>query len=177
MSHWRHRYGGFGEAWGPWGQRGRFFGPGEVRLAILSLLGESPKHGYEIIKEFEARSGGLYRASPGVVYPTLQMLEDEGLVAAEQQDGRRVYRLTDAGREEVARESDAIGDIWHRAERWNDWGKWMGPEAAVIGPTVAAFVKAAFGAATRAVNNPDLTERVRQILDQARRDLEKVGAR
>jgi len=66
-------------AGGPRG--GRFFGFGEARLAILSLLKEGPKHGYQLIKELEQRSGGLYRASAGTVYPTLQQLEDEKLLA------------------------------------------------------------------------------------------------
>ena len=100
--HWKPRgSGGWGpwEDWGPFsgfagGPGGRFFGFGEVRLAILSLLQEGPKHGYQLIKELTDRSGGLYRASAGTVYPTLQQLEDEGLVLSDHQDGRKVYRLT-----------------------------------------------------------------------------------
>jgi len=68
------RHGGGG---GPWGW-GRFFGAGEVRLALLSLLENEPKHGYQLMKDLEDRSGGLYRASAGTIYPTLQLLEDEG---------------------------------------------------------------------------------------------------
>src|SRR5512142_2053095 len=78
--------------------RRRFFESGEVRLALLSLLGEGAKHGYQLMKELEERSGGLYRASAGSVYPTLQQLEDEDLIRSEQQDGKRVYSLTEAGR-------------------------------------------------------------------------------
>jgi DNA-binding PadR family transcriptional regulator len=87
--------------WGPWVGRGRFFGAGEVRLALLDLLKEEPKHGYQLMKELEARSGGLYQASAGSVYPTLQQLEDEGLVVSEQRDGKRVYRITEAGLSEL----------------------------------------------------------------------------
>src|SRR5215813_4068680 len=87
----------------PWwqmvaGARGRFFESGEVRLALLSLLNEGPKHGYQLMKEMSERSGGIYKASAGSVYPTLQQLEDEGMVEAEMQSGRRVYRLTETGR-------------------------------------------------------------------------------
>jgi DNA-binding PadR family transcriptional regulator len=67
---------------GPWGFRRRFFEPGEVRIALLSLLKDGPKHGYELMKELEARSGGMYKASAGSVYPNLQLLEDEGLIKA-----------------------------------------------------------------------------------------------
>src|SRR5262249_60838702 len=69
-------------SFGPLGGRRRFFEQGEVRLAVLSLLKEGPKHGYEVIKQFEARSGGLYRARAGAIYPTLHPLEGAGLVAS-----------------------------------------------------------------------------------------------
>jgi DNA-binding PadR family transcriptional regulator len=62
---------------------GRFFGPGEVRLALLSLVAEAPSHGYELMKKLEERSAGVYRASAGTVYPTLQQLEDEGLIGSD----------------------------------------------------------------------------------------------
>ena len=65
---------------------------GEVRLALLSLLEDGPKHGYQLMKDLEAKSGGLYRASAGATYPTLQQLEDEGLVTSEQAEGRRAYQ-------------------------------------------------------------------------------------
>src|SRR6516164_10090515 len=97
----------FGGAAGPWpwtpfgwGGRARFFESGEVRLAILSLLSEGPKHGYQLMKEMAERSGGLYKASAGSVYPTLQQLEDEELVTSDQQGGKKVYRITAAGRRE-----------------------------------------------------------------------------
>lgn len=88
----------------PWTWGGRRAGRGDIRAAILVLLGEKPSHGYQIIQELEARSGGAWRVSPGSVYPTLQQLEDEGLVrlvAGETE--RRVYELTDTGRTEAER--------------------------------------------------------------------------
>src|SRR5258708_10581372 len=97
------------------GWRGRFFESGEIRLAILSLLSEGPKHGYQLMKEMKERSGGMYRASAGSVYPTLQQLEDEGLVRAEMQNGRRVYQLTDEGRKELERDPIGVRRIWERA--------------------------------------------------------------
>jgi DNA-binding PadR family transcriptional regulator len=79
---------------------------GDVRSAVLRLLAEQPMHGYQIITELAERSGGAWRPSPGSVYPTLQQLEDEGLVTAAEQDGRRTYSLTDAGRVEVEAMAD-----------------------------------------------------------------------
>jgi hypothetical protein len=77
-------------------------GRGELRTAVLALLAEQPMHGYQIIHEIEERSGGSWKPSAGSVYPTLQLLADEGLITAEESNGRKVYSLTDAGREEVA---------------------------------------------------------------------------
>ena len=74
---------------------------GDVRLAVLRLLSEEPMHGYQIITELAERSGGVWRPSPGSIYPTLQVLADEGLVTSAEADGRRVFSLTDSGRTAV----------------------------------------------------------------------------
>jgi DNA-binding PadR family transcriptional regulator len=71
---------------------------GDIRTASLLLLAEEPRNGYQIMQELEERSEGLWRPSPGSVYPALQQLEDEGLVRSDEADGRRLYHLTDAGR-------------------------------------------------------------------------------
>jgi DNA-binding PadR family transcriptional regulator len=87
--------------WGP-GRAGRHrVRRGDVRSAILALLDDRSMHGYEMITELDERTGGRWRPSAGSIYPTLQLLEDEGLVSAEEVDGKRVFSLTDAGREEV----------------------------------------------------------------------------
>jgi DNA-binding PadR family transcriptional regulator len=100
--------GGGGFGWGPGGpgsERGhRRGGRGSrpnVRPALLALLLERPMHGYEMIQELESRTGGIWRPSPGSVYPTLQLLEDEGLIEAEATGGRKRYTLTDTGRAEA----------------------------------------------------------------------------
>lgn len=76
-------------------------GRGDVRAAVLALLAEQPMHGYQIIHQIEERSGGQWKPSAGSVYPTLQLLADEGLISAEESNGRKTYSLTDAGRVEV----------------------------------------------------------------------------
>lgn len=96
--------GGFGP--GPRGRgrhRGRGARRGDVRAAVLALLTERPMHGYELIQQIEERSGGVWRPSPGSIYPSLQLLADEGLVTGDESGGRRLFTLTDAGREEAAR--------------------------------------------------------------------------
>ncbi len=80
---------------------------GDVRAALLLLLAEEPRNGYQLMQEIEERSDGSWRPSPGSVYPILSQLEDEGLVRAAERDGARVFELTDAGREQVAEAKDA----------------------------------------------------------------------
>ncbi|HSR23268.1 MAG TPA: helix-turn-helix transcriptional regulator [Candidatus Eisenbacteria bacterium] len=83
-----------------------------MRAAILALLAEQPMHGYQVIQELESRSGGAWRVSPGSVYPTLQMLEDEGLIAGQEVEGKRVYSLTDAGRAQVESRKESGRAPW-----------------------------------------------------------------
>jgi DNA-binding PadR family transcriptional regulator len=97
----RGAFGGWGPGFMPRGRGGRRTKRGNVRAAILALLAERPMHGYEMIQELETRTGGLWRPSPGSVYPTLQLLEDEGLVSGEQSSGKRLFALTEAGRAEI----------------------------------------------------------------------------
>ena len=153
----------------PWMGRQRFFEPGEVRLALLSLLTESPKHGYQLMKELQDISGGLYTASAGSVYPTLQQLEDEKMVEAAMDAGRRVYRLTRAGKKEAASDPEALKRIWDRAKACEDWGQAMGPESIWLWGPIGMLVKESMRASGRAGN-----DRVREILDRARREMEEL---
>jgi DNA-binding PadR family transcriptional regulator len=164
----RHR----GRGRGGRGPRRAFFRQGEVRLALLSLLGDGPAHGYELMKRLEERSGGMYRASAGTVYPVLQQLEDEGLVRALEEEGKRVYHLTDGGKEELLLHEEAVARIWRRAGGWKEWGVHMGPETAEIWGTWGRLTKAAFKAAARA--EFEETERIREILERARKELEDL---
>ncbi len=85
---------------------------GDVRAAALLLLADEPRNGYQLMQEIEARSNGVWRPSPGSVYPALSQLEDEGLVRAEAGDGRRTFVLTDAGRSYVEEHRDELGSPW-----------------------------------------------------------------
>ena len=107
---------GFGPGWdfGPGRGRGgrRRAGRGEIRAAILLLLAEQPRHGYQIITELAERSEGRWRPSPGAVYPALAQLQDEGLVALSDDGGRRLADLTEAGRAYVEEHRDELGTPW-----------------------------------------------------------------
>jgi DNA-binding PadR family transcriptional regulator len=85
---------------------------GDVRAAALALLAEGPRNGYQIIQEIAERSHGIWRPSPGSVYPALQQLEDEGLIRANEDGGRRTYHLTDGGRAHVAEHYDGRAEPW-----------------------------------------------------------------
>jgi len=99
---------------------------GDIRTAILAVLVEKPGHGYEIIQAVEERSGGGWRPSAGSIYPTLQLLEDEGMVTSTERDGKRVYEITEAGRTETARRlEEAGGPPWEEANS----GGWKAPIA------------------------------------------------
>ncbi|MGW0998641.1 PadR family transcriptional regulator [Streptomyces sp. NPDC002523] len=116
-------FGGPGFGPGTWGPRGRG-GPrgrarrGDVRASILALLKDRPMHGYEMIQEIAERSGGAWRPSPGSVYPTLQMLEDEGLIVSETEGGKKLFALTESGRSAAEEGPDAP---WEEASRGVDW--------------------------------------------------------
>ncbi|HVH24502.1 MAG TPA: PadR family transcriptional regulator [Pseudonocardia sp.] len=114
---------GFGPGFGPSRFPGGFPGPrgrrrgrrtarGDIRAAVLALVAEQPRHGYEIIQEIAERTGGAWRPSPGSVYPTLSQLEDEGLVRVEQNEGRRVVHLTEAGTTYVAEHRAELDAVW-----------------------------------------------------------------
>ena len=87
---------------------------GEARYVLLDALRDGPKHGYEIIKTLEERSAGQYVSSPGTVYPTMQYMEELGLVRADQEGERRVYKLTEVGRAELAAHAEHVDAFWGR---------------------------------------------------------------
>lgn len=104
-SHRRHR----GWRGGP--RRQQMFESGELRLVILRLLKEQPRHGYDVMKALEERLGGCYTPSAGTVYPTLQLLEDQGLVRAVEEEGKKVYHITPAGEELLNSRRDELEEI------------------------------------------------------------------
>lgn len=151
---------GWGGGWGAaWAGRQR---RGDVKYVVLELLAEGPKHGYEIIRGIEERRGA--RPSAGSVYPTLQMLEDGGFVTSEQVDGKRVYTITDAGRELLAnRATDPEAD--------EGYGE----------PDATQRLKAAalkLGAAVMSARGGDeaTLDKIRGVLEKARKEIYTILA-
>lgn len=139
---------------------------GDVRAAVLTLLAEQPMHGYQIIHEIEERSGGSWKPSPGSVYPTLQLLADEGLISAEESNGRKTYSLTEAGRNEVA--GGNVSAPW-------------GAEAGKDGKGVTALPKAGVALAQAAAQvgrsgSPEQIQQAVAVLDDARRKIYSILA-
>jgi DNA-binding PadR family transcriptional regulator len=158
---------GFGPGFGP-GPGRRRAPRGNVRNAVLALLAEEPLHGYAVIGLLAERSGGLWRPSPGSVYPVLAQLQEEGLVTAEEADGRKVFALTDAGRAHVAAHADELREPWTAAEsRHRD-------RAVTLFDTMRGL-----GGAVREVargGSEAQVEAARAVLDGARRSIYRLLA-
>jgi DNA-binding PadR family transcriptional regulator len=140
-------------------------GKGEVRSAVLALLAERPMHGYQIIREIEERSGGSWKPSAGSVYPTLQLLADEGTISAEESNGRKIYSLTEAGREEVAQD--------HGATPWDSPGSHAGGFAAL---PKAGVELAQAAAQVGRTGSPEQVQQAVAVLDDARRRIYAILA-
>jgi DNA-binding PadR family transcriptional regulator len=107
--------GPFGGPSGPRRGRRRMFERGEMRLVLLKLIAEQPRHGYDLIKALEELTGGEYAPSPGVIYPTLQMMLDEGMIEElPDESSRKIFAATEAGREELAKEEGPVADLMER---------------------------------------------------------------
>lgn len=141
---------------------------GDVRSAVLSLLLEQPMHGYQIIREIEERSGGSWKPSPGSVYPTLQLLTDEGLVQSEESNGRKTYSLTAEGREAAGEETTERTAPWESATSRDSGRMTALPKAGVELAQAAAQV-------ARTGDKEQVAQAV-EILDDARRKLYAILA-
>ncbi|NVI91550.1 PadR family transcriptional regulator, partial [Actinomadura sp. BRA 177] len=136
---------------------------GNVRAAILVLLAEEPRNGYQIIQEINERSGGAWKPSPGAVYPALQQLADEGLIAGDEAGGRRTFHLTDEGRAHVEENADRLAEPW--AEMTPDFGEGV-PElfkqAAQTGAAVMQIVHS--GSSAQVAQAKDVLAETRRSL-------------
>src|SRR3954449_635443 len=171
MSGRRHGPGGWGvpgdpRGWG--GGRRRRMGRGDVRAALLVLLDEQPMTGYAMIEEIERRSEGAWRPSPGSVYPTLQQLEDEGLIRPQEGDGRQPFTLTDEGKAYVEEHREQLGEPW--ATPAAGIGKGRRELRGLFGEIAAAAHQVA------AAGDDAQVERAKQLLADTRRGLYRILA-
>jgi DNA-binding PadR family transcriptional regulator len=156
-----------------WGGSGaaRFFERGELRYAILDLLASKPRHGYEILQALAERYSPFYRPSAGAVYPTLQLLEDTGAVTSAQVDGKKVYTITEEGRQRLAERRDTLETIRSRFS----FGSHPGARGELretmqeLGEIGRLLMRTRGQGLT-----PDQTGRIRTALRQARQEIEAV---
>jgi DNA-binding PadR family transcriptional regulator len=161
----------------PFGPGGRFFGAGEVRLALLSLLGDSAAHGYQLMTRLEERCRGAYQASAGTIYPTLQQLEDEGLVKVSASQTKKTYELTADGKKELERRAQELSELWRRADARSEWGVLNDPDAAeILGPALR-LAKAALKAVVKSRGDAAMVDAVREVLEDARDRIESLPRR
>jgi len=147
------------------------FEQGDLRYVILRLLEEKPRHGYEIIKALEERFGGSYAPSPGVVYPTLQLLEDQGFARVlPEAGGKKVYEITDEGRAYLTENRDAVDTIFERISKFV--GHFMDEPMAEVHVAFRRAGAATYSRATDAVHNPELLKKIVEILDRAAKEIE-----
>jgi len=142
-------------------------------MILLALIGEQPRHGYDLIKAIEERSGGAYAPSPGVVYPTLTMLGDMGLIAEQAAEGaKRLFAITDAGKIEIGEQAEQVEALFARLETLGE-DRGGGEDRA---PVRRAMVNLAMVLRDRMSRGgrEDLAHDIAEILDEATRKIERL---
>jgi len=169
--HRGHRHGGGGpfgrHRGGPFGGRGpRTFDAGALRLVVLGLIAEEPRHGYDIIKALEAKFQGSYSPSPGAIYPLLQMLEEADLVVSEAQGNKRLFSITDEGRAYLAENAADLERINRQIEETS-----ASSFAGQLGEEVRAFMRTVFQRLRGGTLTPEQARELTELLRNARKDL------
>jgi DNA-binding PadR family transcriptional regulator len=170
----RHPWGGgrdFGRGRGG-GRVGRFLEHGDLRFLLLALIEEQPRHGYDLIKALEERTGGSYRPSPGVIYPTVSLLEDEGFVRqAGGETGRKLFEITDAGRAALAENRSSVEAAFARMADVAERANASGPR---VGRAMANLHMALEQRLSGAPLSPEALDRIVALLDQTAQTIEKA---
>ena len=143
---------------------------GEARFVLLDALRDGPKHGYEIIKSLEERSGGRYSPSPGTVYPTMQLLGDLGLVRADQDAERRVFSLTEAGQADLDAHAQEIADFW---ERFAAAASPRHPEAGFVREEMESLART-IRDGLRGDADPEKARSIRAALERCRNEIREI---
>lgn len=166
-----HGHGG-GASGGGRGGRRRLFEGGELRLVMLLLIEEAPRHGYDVIRELEARTGGAYAPSPGVIYPTLTLLEETGLIESQPSEGaKRLFAMTGAGKAELATRRTEAERALARLETLRKRG-----EAMDMGPVFRAMTNLKTVLQQKALDagNKEQLFSIAEIIDEAARKIERL---
>ncbi|HET9425159.1 MAG TPA: PadR family transcriptional regulator [Gemmatimonadaceae bacterium] len=169
----------FGDIFGPGrghrrGRSGRMFEQGDLKLVILRLLEEKPRHGYEIIKELETRSGGAYSPSPGTVYPTLTMLEDLGYArAVPEEGGKKIYEITDEGRKHLAEHVSTVDDIFERISKFVEG--FVDSPMMEVNQAFKSVARATYATAASHMDDKERLAKIRDALAKASAEIDALG--
>ena len=158
-----HRFGH-----GPW--QGRMFRKGDFKYMILDMLREKPRYGYEIIRELEDKFGGLYVPSAGIVYPTLQYLEELGYVTGAERDGKKVYTVTDEGRKFLESQKETVDGIHNSMKSW--CGAHSRDEFHELMRGMGRLGKLCFSNGRS--GTPEQIKLIRKVIDSAYEDIDKI---
>jgi DNA-binding PadR family transcriptional regulator len=152
--------------------RWKLFERGDLKFVILRLVSEEPMHGYQVMQALEEEAGPWYKPSPGSVYPTLQMLEDEGLVKSEAQGGKKVYEITDEGRAYLEENGDVLEKISQRLASFAEgvFGRESRELTGAFSKLAQTFLEATFG---QKLDSEAIKEMI-ETLDRAREELEGI---
>jgi DNA-binding PadR family transcriptional regulator len=176
---WGGPWAGFEDFWTRGGHRrpargGRMFEQGDLKLVILRLLEEKPRHGYEIIKDLETRSGGAYSPSPGTVYPTLTMLEDLGYArAVPEEGGKKIYEITDEGRKHLADNSSTVNDVFEKFVKLAEG--LTGSPMMEVNNAFRHVARATYSTATSHLGDTDKLSKIKDILARASAEIDALG--
>ena len=158
---------------GPRGRRGRMFGSGELRLVLLRLIADEPRHGYDLIRAIEAMTEGAYTPSPGVIYPTLTLLGDMGLIEEGASDGaRKPFKVTEAGTAHLAENAEEVARLVERLEgHGTDHAKTRSPH---LGRAIGNLMAALRNRVSHDGWDEKLVHEVTAILDEAAQRIERL---
>jgi DNA-binding PadR family transcriptional regulator len=152
------------------------FEQGDLKYVILQLLAEKPRHGYEVIKELEERFAGSYAPSAGTVYPTLSLLEDMGYASvALEEGGKKVYSITDAGRQYLEENKGAVEDIFERIAEFG--ASFLSDGMRDINRAMGAVGKATYASAPAYFRDAEKVKQVREVLERAAKEIDGILGR
>ncbi|MCY4397818.1 MAG: PadR family transcriptional regulator [Gemmatimonadetes bacterium] len=150
--------------------RWKWFERGDLKFAILALIEEKPMHGYEVMQALEAESAGCYRASPGSVYPTLQLLEDQGHATARDQAGRKIYSITESGRGYLEENREHVEHIFERVSKFSD--RIFGRDMSELSRKFSRLARTTFQGAVSWIDDEQLFSDMKGVLDRAVKDMD-----
>jgi len=150
------------------------FGKGDMKFVILRLIADKPMHGYDVMRALEEECGGWYKASPGSVYPTLQMLEDQGHLSVQESDGKKIYTITPEGEAYLEENEEQVDDIFARFGAFTD--EFTG-DMRDLTQSFSKLARETFESAFRWTEEAGVVDEMQDILDEARAKMEEVKAR